>query len=148
MLRLPAVLGPFAGAAIVAGILAGCSSTPSSPPSAPTPTGDRIENPRREDPPAVAELPESASRVAASALPALGFDPATCRVVDATRMNWSDSSLGCPAPDARYLQSPRAGWRFRFEGPGGEVITIHTDDPPALWVECRGGTRGKTGEIR
>lgn len=148
MPRLPAPLGPIAGAALVAGLLAGCGSAPPAPPSGPAETGDRIENPVREDPPAVAVVPEAASRVAAVALPALGFDPAACRFVDATRKTWSDSSLGCPAPGARYLQSVRPGWLLRFEGPGGEPITIHTDDPPALWVECRDGARGRSGEIR
>lgn len=148
MPRFPVAFAPLAFAALLTANLAGCGSTPPAPSPEPAPTGDRIANPRREDPPAVAELPEPASRVAASALPELGFDPAACRFLDANRKTWSDSSLGCPAPGARYLQSLRPGWRFRFEGPAGEAITIHTDDPPAVWVECRDGARGKTGEIR
>ena len=48
---------------------------------------------------------------------------------------WSDSSLGCPAPDMMYLQVITPGFKLTFSD-GAKTYDVHTDERGTRFVLC------------
>lgn len=56
----------------------------------------------------------------------LGIDISEVTLVDIVTEEWSDSSLGCPAPDSVYLTVITPGYQITLEAEG-ESYVYHTD---------------------
>lgn len=56
----------------------------------------------------------------------LGIDEDDVEVVEVEEMQWSDSSLGCPASDGQYLQVITLGFRITLSAQS-EAYNYHTD---------------------
>lgn len=56
----------------------------------------------------------------------LSLRPTEISFAEATAVEWSDSSLGCPQPDMAYLQVITPGYRILLEA-GGQAYAYHAD---------------------
>jgi hypothetical protein len=63
----------------------------------------------------------------------LNISPDQIEVLAAGSVVWSDPSMGCPAPDMRYIQIPQDGALIRLQA-GGQVYEYHSggNKPPFL----------------
>lgn len=123
------------------------SATPTESPATPTATrGPELRTPlatvaRPTAPPASADTPPDALvRQATRALAqALGIDPATLTVQEATSQEWPSSAIGCPADDHAYLTVITPGYLLTYSD-GSTTYDVHTDAEGNLLVLCRDGT--------
>jgi hypothetical protein len=92
----------------------------------------REENPMPE--PEQQRAEQAARRVVAAET---GAAPQEISVVSIEEREWSDSSLGCPAPGMMYTQVITPGYMVVLEA-GGERHTVHTDRSGRA-VLCEGG---------
>jgi hypothetical protein len=65
-------------------------------------------------------------QVKADAAAKTGAPPSQVQVISSQRMDWPDSSLGCPQPGQMYLQVVTPGYRITVEA-GGRRLEYHTD---------------------
>ncbi len=80
--------------------------------------------------------PGSAEEKAAQALARkLGVAVDTLRLTAKEPQEWSDGSLGCPAPGMMYTQAIVPGFKFTFSD-GTKTYDVHTDDSGARAVLC------------
>lgn len=145
--------------AILAAVVAGCdarAATFTPPPTMDRAAGTALPAPETVSAAATDDVPEDAvtgreaTRAALAARQALADEKdvalAEVELVDVEPVVWPNSALGCPQPDAMYLQVLTPGYRVTVSA-GGQAVTYHTDrsDPPAL-VRCDapGGTASGT----
>ena len=112
-----------------------------SPPEAATP--------REATAPASTAAPESTGTSTVQALPAdsiegkaaqalaqkLGIGADKLQLTAKEPQEWSDSSLGCPAPDMMYLQVITPGFKLTFSD-GTKTYEVHTDERGSHFVLC------------
>jgi hypothetical protein len=65
----------------------------------------------------------------------LEIDAAEVTVMTVSPIEWPDSSLGCPQPDASYLQVLTPGFKIELQALG-QLYTYHTDQQSVL-VRCQ-----------
>jgi hypothetical protein len=68
----------------------------------------------------------------------LGVEPGQLALVTAVEREWSDSSLGCPAPDQAYMQVIVPGMLLVFSD-GAQEYAVHTGRNAQQMVLCRDG---------
>ncbi len=68
------------------------------------------------------------------------------KVANIERVEWSDASLGCPAPDQAYAQVVTPGFRVLLQV-HDEVYEYHTDEA-GEFVLCQGGRPATSGSQR
>ena len=73
-----------------------------------------------------AEAQPSVLAAAADLAAQRGTDISSVNVLEIARMEWSDSSLGCPQPETLYAQVITPGYLIVIET-GGQLFNYHTD---------------------
>ena len=88
-------------------------------------------------PAAMSLEPGSPEEKAAQALARkLGVPVDTLRLTAKEPQQWSDGSLGCPAPGMMYTQAIVPGFKFTFSD-GTKTYDVHTDESGARAVLCQ-----------
>jgi hypothetical protein len=96
----------------------GSAPPPSGMPAAPPPSG----------------VPADVwSPIVADAAARGGVDTADVRVVEASRVEWNDGSLGCPEPGMTYTQAIVSGWQV-VVAVNGETIDYRVTGPGAFRI--------------
>lgn len=83
------------------------------------------------------DLPFPVQAAAAAAAAALGVDPEAVTVVSYERMEWPDTSLGCPKEGEFYAQVITPGYRVILSV-NGQELEYHTDEIDRA-VRCDAG---------
>ena len=100
------------------------SAAPAAPQATAAPAGMSLE-------------PGSAEEKAAQALARkLGVAVDTLRLTAKGPQEWSDGSLGCPAPGMMYTQAIVPGFKFTFSD-GTKTYDVHTDESGVRAVLCQ-----------
>ncbi len=68
----------------------------------------------------------------------VGADPEEFRLESSDRVQWSDTSLGCPEPGYAYAQVVVPGYRLVFDL-DGTLYRVHTNDDGSHAVICNTG---------
>lgn len=110
---------------------AGCQPVSNNAPldmaltSTPEPVSTPItDNPRTGDPPQMTSTPWDSNlqtlieKAKEDLAQRAAISTAQIQVVDATEVEWSDSSLGCPQPGMSYLQVITPGYRIALQANG------------------------------
>jgi hypothetical protein len=71
----------------------------------------------------------------------LGIAPEAIEVIEARAAVWSDTSMGCPQPDMRYLQVPQDGAFIQLSA-SGKLYNYHYGGRRGLFL-CE--QKGKSG---
>lgn len=66
----------------------------------------------------------------------LGISREAIRVVEVRKVNWPDTSLGCPEPGQFYAQVITPGFVIRLEV-GGRLCEYHSDYTCIVFVGCK-----------
>ncbi len=69
----------------------------------------------------------------------LNAKPESLKLVSREQTEWSDGSLGCPAPDMMYTQAIVPGYKLTFND-GTRTYDVHTDTEGNSVVWCENGS--------
>lgn len=69
----------------------------------------------------------------------LGVVSTTLTLATGEAVQWSDSSLGCPAPDQMYLQVITPGYRLDFADAAEQQYAVHTTETADRLILCQDG---------
>ena len=97
-------------------------------------------SPPTPTPPATPSSPQSSQEQAVSAakkdlVQKKGLSAETITLVEASEVEWSDTSLGCPEPGMMYAQVITPGFRIMLSA-GGETYEYHSDTAGSRVITC------------
>ncbi len=101
-----------------------------APPDAPAVAPETPQDPPRstvvpDDP--TAPPPDLVAAAKQALAGYLGVPPTALTLQSSTLVEWSDSSLGCPAPEQGYGQVVTTGYELLFAAADGQQYAVHTD---------------------
>lgn len=118
-------------------------------PSATPPDASNIVPETPQDPPRATVVPDDPTAPSPELVTAaqqaladyLGVPAADLTLQRSTLVEWSDSSLGCPAPEQGYGQVVTTGYELLFATTDGQTYAVHTNaDMPYQLVLCVDGS--------